>query len=308
MVRASRSILLAAPLIALLTIVVLFFGIRDDPDARKIAARMSDTHTVRLIGDAARPAVLALPPSFDAERSYLLLIGLHAYGSNAWQYDQYLRLSALGNSDDLALLLPQGLKNADGSRFWNATPWCCAPQNGGVDDAAYIASLLEDAAEIVRIEQVAAVGYANGGFLAHRLACDGLDGLTAVVSLAGSSFADAERCADAAPVSVLQIHGDADDQVLYGGELGSGGYPGALAVAHRWARRAGCDAESPADAPPLDLDRNIDGAETAVQRWTDGCADGIIVELWTIQGGGHEPDIEEAIGARIVEWLRRAAR
>lgn len=304
---ASRSILLAAPLVALLLIIVLFFGFRDDPDARKIAARMSDTHIVHLIGDAARPAVLALPPTFDPERPYLLLIGLHAYDSNAWQYDQYLRLSALTNSENLALLLPQGLKDADGSRFWNATPWCCAPPSGGVDDSAYIASLLDDAAEIMQIEQVVAVGYSNGGFMAHRLACDGLDGLTAVVSLAGASFADETRCAAPAPVSVLQIHGDADDQVLYAGELGSTGYPGALAVAHRWALRAGCDLESRTDAPPLDLDRSIDAAETAVQRWSNGCADDVLVELWTIHGGGHEPDIEETIGARIVEWLRTAS-
>lgn len=306
MLAASRPILLAAPLVALLLIIVLFFGIPDDPDARKVAARMSDTHIVHLIGDAERPAVLALPPTFDAERPYLLLIGLHAYDSNAWQYDQYLRLSALTAGENLALLLPHGLEDADGSRFWNATPWCCAPEGGGVDDTAYIASLLEDAAEIMRIGQVVAVGYANGGFMAHRLACDGLDGLTAVVSLAGSSFADEERCADAAPVSVLQIHGDADDEVLYGGELGVG-YPGALAVAHRWARRAGCDLGSPASAPRLNLDPGIDGAETAVQRWSDGCADDVIVELWTIHGGGHEPDIEETTGARIVEWLRAAS-
>ena len=307
MLAASRPILLAAPLVALLLIIVLFFGIRDDPDARKIAARMSDTHIVHLIGDAARPAVLALPPTFDTERPYLLLIGLHAYDSNAWQYDQYLRLSALTNSENLALLLPQGLKDADGARFWNATPWCCAPEGGGVDDSAYIASLLEHAAELMQIEQVVAVGYSNGGFMAHRLACDGLDGLTAVVSLAGASFADETRCADAAPVSVLQIHGDADDQVLYAGEPGNAGYPGALAVAHRWAHRAGCDIGSRTDAPPLDLDRSIDSAETAVQRWTNGCADGVVVELWIIHGGGHEPDIEEAIGARIVEWLRAAS-
>lgn len=306
MARASRSILLAAPLIALLAIIVLFFGIRDDPDARKIAARMSDTHIVRLIGEP-RPAVLALPPSFDAERAYPLLIGLHGYGSNAWQFDQYFRLSPLANTDNFALLLPQGLKDSDGARYWNATPRCCDLDDSGVDDVGYLESLIAEAGEIVRIERIIAVGYSNGGFLAHRLACEGLEGLTAIVSLAGSSFADAQRCAAAAPLSVLQIHGDADDQVLYGGEIGSSGYPGALEVARRWVQRADCGDGPPADAPPLDLDRSIDGAETTVQRWSDGCADGAVVELWTIRGGGHEPDVEEAVGARIVEWLGAAA-
>ena len=306
MTRFSRPLLLALPLVIVLAIIVFFFGVRDDPDARKIAARMSDTHIVHLIGGQ-REAVLALPRAFDAGRSYLLIISLHAYDSNAWEHDQYFRLSAAANDEHIALMLPQGLKDAGGARFWNATPWCCDFNESGVDDAAYLRLLIAEAERIVDIERIVAIGHSNGGFKAHRLACDGLPKLAAVVSLAGSSFADETRCADAAPVSVLQIHGDADEAVLYSGEPGAQGYPGALAVAHRWAQHAGCDPAAPTQAPAIDLDLAIDGAETAVQRWSDDCESDVLVELWTIHGGGHEPQIEETIAALIVDWLRSAS-
>ena len=305
MLAASRPIMLALPLIALLAIIVLFFGIRDDPDAQKIAARMSDTHTVRLIGGE-RPAALALPRIFDPQRSYLLILGLHGYDSNAWEYDQYLRLSPAVNTDDIALLLPQGLKDSEGSRFWNGVPWRGAPQRSGVDDVAWLKALIVEAGEIVQIERVVAVGHSNGGFMAYRLACEGVPNLSAIISLAGSSFADPQRCAEAAPVSVLQIHGDEDDLVLYEGEAGEGGYPGAAALARRWAERAGCDPDAPAELPSLDLDSDIDGAETAARRWSAGCDGDVVVELWSIRGGGHAPDFSDALAPQLLAWLDAA--
>lgn len=304
MLRASRSILLAAPLIALLAILVFFFGFRDDPAINKIAARMSDTHQLRLLGGD-REALLLLPRAYAPGQSLLLILGLHAYDSNAWEYDQYLQLSPAVHTDRVALLLPHGLKDSENSRYWSATPWCCDHEGSGVDDLAYLRTLAAEAGEAVKLHGVVAVGQGNGAFMAQRLACDGLPGLIGVAALGGSSFADSMRCDGAAPVSVLQIHGDADEQVTYAGAAG-GDYPGAEALAQRWAGRAGCALERPEQLQPLDLVPNLAGAETAVQRWTSeasGCTTDHIAELWTIKGGGHAPDGGSAIGARILEWL-----
>ncbi|MDY0001837.1 MAG: hypothetical protein RBU30_11115, partial [Polyangia bacterium] len=113
--------------------------------------------------------------------------------------------------------------------------------------------------------------------------------------------------------SVLHLHGDADDTVLYpGGDdlLGDGGppYPGALASASAWAEHNGCgDATVMGD--PLDLDSRLDGAETVVERWT-GCPPEGQVELWTIQGGGHIPSLTTRGLPAIWQWMapRRRAR
>ena len=302
MLRATRPILLAAPLIALLAIIVLFFGIRDDPDAETVAGRLSDTHAVHLLGGD-RGAVLALPHGLDASEPLTLIVSLHGFGDNAWEHDQYFRLSQATRQQGMALLLPQGLKDAQGRRFWNATEWCCDVEASGVDDVAYLRSLVEETGEIVNVADVVVVGESNGGFMAYRLACDGLPMLRAIVSLAGTSFADAGRCDEAQPVAVLQIHGDADEVVRYDGASGEDNYPGAETVARRWAERAGCDLDAAMTGDSLDLDTGIDGAETTVIRWTEGCAEGRMVELWTIEGGGHDPDVEETLAAQIIAWL-----
>ena len=196
MFSAWRPIALALPLIALLAIIVMFFGIRDDPSSQKVAARLSDTHDVRLLGGD-RPATLALPFGYDAAKPILLVVSLHAYGSNAWKHDQYLRLSQATSLEGAAILLPQGLKDADGKRFWNASDWCCDFGQTGVDDVAYLRALIQEAETIVAIDRVAVVGHSNGGFMAWRLACEGVPKLVAIASItsiAGASAAEPPVC------------------------------------------------------------------------------------------------------------------
>ena len=218
MFSAWRPIALALPLIALLAIIVLFFGIRDDPSSQKVAARLSDTHDVRLIGGD-RPATLALPFGYDAAKPILLVVSLHAYGSNAWKHDQYLRLSQATSLEGAAILLPQGLKDADGKRFWNASDWCCDFAQTGVDDVAYLRALIQEAETIITIDRVAVVGHSNGGFMAWRLACEGVPKLVAIASItsiAGASAAEPPVCEGAAPVSALHLHVGADEDELGG--------------------------------------------------------------------------------------------
>ena len=61
------------------------------------------------------------------------------------------------------------------------------------------------------------------------------------------------------------------------------------------------------EAGTLDLDSALPGEETVLTR-VDGCPDGIGLELWTVRGGSHNPDIRFADGSRpmsagIIEWL-----
>jgi polyhydroxybutyrate depolymerase len=43
------------------------------------------------------------------------------------------------------------------------------------------------------------------------MACEASDVVTAIVSLAGATFATKDECTPTEPVSVLQIHGTADE-------------------------------------------------------------------------------------------------
>ena len=255
-----------------------------------------------------RPAQLQLPAD-RGDEAIALVLSLHGYGADAEGQDQYFGLSERVTEYGFALITPRGTTDDRGNRFWNATDGCCNFHNSEVDDHAWLSALVAEARDIVDVSGVYVVGFSNGGFMAYRLACDGLDGLVAIASLAGSSFGDPERCADARPISVLQIHGDADQSIPYQGTLEyDGGYPGAEELVNRWALRAGCDVEAVAELPSIDLVEDIDGDESTVQRTREGCDSGITIELWTIQGADHVPWFQKNWPDRLLNWLFSESR
>ena len=259
----------------------------------------------RTVAVDGREARLILPRTLGDEPLPLVVL-LHGFGSDAGSADRYLGISQHVAHDRFALLLPQGNRNLFRARFWNATPTCCDFFGSDVDDAGYLRELVGEVERIVAVGRVSVIGYSNGGFMAYRLACDGLPKLAAIAVLAGSSFERAQRCDGAAPLSVLHIHGDRDDLVGYAGEtellLDWPGFPGAVELAGRWARRAGCAAAPDADMATLDLDQRISGRETRVTAY-GGCEGGIRVALWTIGGAGHRPAFVPGIGGRVLAWL-----
>lgn len=263
-----------------------------------------ETHTI--VGE--RSADLLLPTD-RGDEPLPLVLSLHGYGADAESQDGYFGLSDRVSRYRFALITLQGTTDVQGNAFWNATDACCNFYGSEVDDFAWLNRLVAEAREIVEVSGVYVVGYSNGGFMAYRLACDGLDGLVAIVSLAGSSFGDAERCEGASPISVLQIHGSDDLDIPYAGTLEyEGGYPGAVELINRWAERAGCDVAADVALPNVDREATIPGAETAVRQIRDGCADGITIELWTIEGADHFPSFEGDWPDRLLRWLFSESR
>lgn len=252
-------------------------------------------------------AAQLLAPADRGERPIPLVLSLHGYSLDSEFQDWFFGLSQRILQYNFALITPQGTSDETGLPFWNATSYCCDLYDSGVDDAAWLAGLLAEARASVNVSGVYVVGYSNGGFMAYRLACDGLEGLVAIASLAGSSHGDPADCETASPISVLQIHGSEDEDIPYDGYRNPDGLelslPSATDVVARWAQRAGCDSEAPELLPSIDLDRKVDGAETRVQRIREGCADGITVELWTIDGAGHFPEFQADWPDRLLVWL-----
>ena len=264
---------------------------------------VADRTPIQLGGD--RPATLLLPGDISAPISLVML--LHGYTMSAESIDRFSGISGRIETDGFALIVPDGTENAVGDRFWNATPQCCDFALQQIDDVSYLSVLVAEARNHAEFDRLYLIGYSNGGYMSYRLACEGLTGLTAIVSLAGSSFVDAEQCLYGSPISVLQIHGDADMLVPYAS--GDARPPGAVELVTRWAERAGCDADAVVELDPIDLDGLVSGAETTVQRIREGCVDGITVELWTMQGVGHVPRLTPAVFAeRVLAWLLNDAR
>ena len=89
------------------------------------------------------------------------------------------------------------------------------------------------------------VGFSNGGFMAHRLACFMDDRLAAIVSIGGAGRAREEACGPTTPIAVAEIHGDADPIVAYGGgrifnDHALDPHPSSRDTFADWAERLGC--------------------------------------------------------------------
>jgi polyhydroxybutyrate depolymerase len=247
---------------------------------------------------------------------------LHGKASDANNHAAYLGVTDAARQRGLYVLLPEGAQGPLGYQSWDATGACCNFTGPPVDDVAYLGGLIEEAIDERPIDpdRVYLFGHSNGGFMAYRMACDLADELAAVASLAGTDQLDEADCRPSAAVSVLHLHGT-DDEVVrfeggpvvwpFGEEPGepdeSRAYPGAADTVARWAARDGCD-EEPREGAPLDLDRRVDGAETTVAVY-EGCDGGAVVQLDTIVGGEHIPDLpHEVVGTEVLDWLLTKSR
>ena len=172
---------------------------------------------------------------------------------------------------------------------------------------AYLSSVIADIEEELAIDpkRIAIAGHSNGGFMAYRMACERSDLVAAIVSVAGATFADPADCQPSEPVSVAQVHGTADEVILFDGST-SGRYPGAETTAATWATYDGCGAAPSAISPNIDVDANLadgaDPAETSIQAWS-GCDAGATVELWTIPNAGHVPALTPAFADEVMRFL-----
>lgn len=258
------------------------------------------------------PAVLVMP-LVAVEGETPLIVSLHGYGGDSAYQTTYVPLHERVNTGGFALLLPNGIRDSEGNRFWNPTDECCDSAKGGGDDVAYLTELVAGAEQVMDFGPVYFFGYSNGGFMAYHIACKGLPGLRAVASLAGTSYVEDAQCDGAPPVSVLHIHGTADDVILFEGDETEPDqkddgerafHAGALEMVDRWSRRAGCEwPGQPQLYATLDLDQSVTGAETRAFRPESGCAEGIEIELWMSVGSSHAPGYSDAFVDALIDWL-----
>ncbi len=257
----------------------------------------------------ARPASLEVPAGYDPKLPTPLVLVLHGYGGQGREHAAHLGYLDLPRRERVLVLTPDGTEDSSGRRFWNASDACCDFESRGVDDVAYLTGLVAEVGRRFSVDarRVYVVGHSNGGYMAHRLACEGADTFAAIVSLAGAAPDALAVCEPKQAVSVLQLHGDRDDVVLFEGGArvvgkGKGSYPGARTTVARAAVRNGCGSALVPSGQTFDLDASLSGQETRVAR--HACPKGLDAELWTIEGGGHMPKLTSEFADRTWRWLQ----
>lgn len=254
-----------------------------------------------------RPAMVAIPADYNVNTRYPLVMVLHGRGVDGFIQSLYFGLFDRVESRKFVLLYPDGLVLGDGRRQWRSTPTCCdtpPEEAAAVSDVPYLTGLIEEAAATYSIDtsRIGLIGHSSGGFMTLTMACEASHLVTSAINLAGSTFVDLERCQPAEErVSVLTVHGDLDDTVLFDGIEGA--YLSAPAVGERYALLAGCDVDNPTAGSDVDLVGNLEGEETSTTVW-NGCLSGAEVEFWKINDGPHIPGpwVQDGLDL-FVDWL-----
>jgi polyhydroxybutyrate depolymerase len=208
-----------------------------------------------------------------------LIVVVHGgYGTGAGAIAQGNWAKAV-NANGFMVVAPDGL-----FRAWNAGGCCGFPMSRGVDDVAFIVQVVETLEITLPIDpaRVYATGISNGGMMSYRLGCEASATFAAIAPVAATLFTTTP-CQPSRRVSVLHIHGLADQNVPFNGGVGPKAaqpdppaYPPVTAGVQRWAALDGCRVR---------LRPTTAGVVTDT-RWT-GCRSGTAVELVTIDDGGH---------------------
>ncbi|GAB3594641.1 PHB depolymerase family esterase [Angustibacter peucedani] len=202
-----------------------------------------------------------------------LVLVLHGGFGSGEQAERSYGWGALADREGVVVAYPDGLQRA-----WSVGDGCCgAPGREGVDDVAFAEAVVRDVSASTRVDahRVYATGISNGGMLAHRIGCDS----TVFAAIGPDSATLLGSCPHAAPLSVISVHGLADENVRYDGAPGTGvariDGPPVPDVDVHWRAVDRC-------APPTST---TDGdVTTSVAR----CPDGRAVELVTVAGAGHQ--------------------
>jgi polyhydroxybutyrate depolymerase len=256
-----------------------------------------------------RPFHLYVPRSYAKGRPAALIVALHGYSAKASDVVPYFGLAAPAEQRGFLVAVPDGTVDQVGNEFWNATNACCNFYGSGVDDSAYLSQLIGTVKRLYTVDnaRVFVMGHSNGGFMTHRMACEHADEITAIAAVSGVLWTDPKLCKPSRPISVLQIHGTADETIAYDG--GSNGadrdYPGAEQTVAQWRSLDHCGTAADTTAPRADLDSAVAGAETQFIRYS--CAAGIRVELWRLNGSKHVPKLTPAFGAAVVDFFFSSA-
>jgi polyhydroxybutyrate depolymerase len=246
--------------------------------------------TIEVAGTARRYH-LALPD--DPKRPAPVVLDLHGLGESAEQHVAYSQLSKTGPKAGAIVVTPSSDNPANS--------WALPPL--GSKDADFMRAILDhvEATRCVDRNREVAAGISNGAALSVGLIC-ALDGrLAAVYPVSGVNTL--RPCADAKPTTIVAFHGTKDGVIPYQGGKLFGGVPGGTenprlkslvngagrALVDRvqlqpvetavagWAQQFGCG-PTPTDQP---IGKDVR------HRTYHGCAGGVTVQLYTVDGGGH---------------------
>jgi polyhydroxybutyrate depolymerase len=221
---------------------------------------------------------LFVPPQAAAAKpgSLPLVVALHGGLGTGDQFAETSAFEEVAKREGFVVIFPDGV-----DRTWNGGRCCGQAVAKRVDDTGFLARLIESLSGSLPIDRtrVFVTGHSNGAIMAFRFGCERADLVTAIAPVAGS--VEIAACRPSRGVSLLAIHGDADQNHPIGGGNGPRSVAGVPFTSmddslRAWTRAMGCSAD-PA--------QTASGALTTTD-WK-GCRDGAAARYIVVAGADH---------------------
>jgi polyhydroxybutyrate depolymerase len=216
-----------------------------------------------------------------------LLVVLHGGGGSAARFEQISGFDRLAENAPFIVAYPDAAQPAAGGGrvpSWNAGACCGRAARSGIDDVGFVRALIAAVSGHYRIDprRVYVAGFSNGGMLAYRVACQ-LAGVVAAIGVQSATL-EYTPCRPTQPVSLLHIHGTADDHVPLTGGQGAASRAGVAFTPPRQAAATIAGADGCAKGPRVTADPTL--AHASLRAWPH-CPNGIGVQFATVSGGTH---------------------
>jgi polyhydroxybutyrate depolymerase len=269
----SPMLLFVIGVVAAIVIASALYGLTQNLNEQPV--RPGDHNVTLTFQGYARSYILHVPPQYDGKTPLPLVLVLHPFGDNAASFANFTGFSTEADAGGFFAVYPQGLNGS-----WNAGT-CCRPSSQQIfDDVGFIQTVLAKLKSDLAVNdsRLYVVGESNGGMLAYRLACDFPQDFAAIAAVSATSVVT-ERCNATSPVSVMAVHGTADDVIPYNESTRSKSdlpVPPAVDPISYWAKRDGT-----VSVPRQQVEGNL-----TVTTYNGGL-NGTEVVLYTINGGGH---------------------
>ncbi len=223
--------------------------------------------------DGTRTAIVVHPTTATTKPA--LVVMLHGGLGSATQAEKAYGWDDEAARDGFVVAYPNGLHAT-----WNVGNCCGQAQRNNVDDVGFLHALVAqlEKADGVDPKRVYAVGMSNGAMMTYTWACRDPGELAGIGPVAGTL---GTACPEPHPITVVAIHGTADEHVPINGGVGPEGrtgvsYKSLTASIAPFLAADGCaDSPTVSKAPPL---------TTSV--WT--CAGGQSVITRVVDGAGHQ--------------------
>ena len=155
-----------------------------------------------------RTTLLHVPPGLAAGQPTALVIALHGVGGSGPKMEPYSGFSTVADRHRFVVAYP-----SSAGSYWNSTADRRLP-----DDVRFLGRLITtiEAQECIDPGRTYLAGVSNGGGMAALAACQLATQVSAFASVAGG-YDGQPPCRPRRPVSVLEVHGTADQIVPYFG-------------------------------------------------------------------------------------------